>query len=378
MTKKTEKAKGDYLYLGSLAAVVLFGLVMLSSVSSAIAYNRFGDNYYYLKHQVFFGVLPGLAVFYVLSKIDYRLWRKLALLALVTAIGLLVAVFIPGIGFSYGGATRWIHVGFFTFQAAEVVKLAFLIYLASWMERRGEHGVSNFSSGMVPFVSVLGLIMGLILKQPDMGTMMIIVLSSLAVYFVAGGYWKHIVTLFIAGMAGIALLIKMAPYRAARFTVFLNPELDPQGIGYHVNQALLAVGSGGLLGLGLGLSRQKHLYLPEVIGDSVFAIVAEELGFVITSLMITLFALLVYRGLTAGQRAPDLFGKYLATGISAWIAFQTIINIGAMLSIMPLTGLPLPFVSYGSTSTIVLLAACGIVFNISKHAVTKQAVRRWS
>lgn len=370
MTKKTA-SQADYLFITLLGVILVFGLIMLSSASTAVAYQRFQDNYYYLKHQFIFGIIPGLAAFFILSRVDYKIWRKMAFFSLILSIFLLVAVFLPGIGFNYGGATRWIHFGSLTLQPAEIVKLAYLIYLASWMEKR-ENGLRNLS-GVFPFLATLGLITFLIIKQPDIGTMSIIVLTSLSVYFVAGARWKHLLGLAILGVTGIWALIKLAPYRAARLTVFLNPALDPQGIGYHINQALLAVGSGGLFGVGLGLSRQKHLYLPEVIGDSIYAVIAEELGFVFGGILIILFGLLVYQGIKIARRSPDLFSRYLALGIASWIGLQVIINVGAMIGFLPLTGLPLPFVSYGSTSMIVLLSACGIMVNISKSGkVTKR------
>lgn len=367
MSKKSAHGT-DYFLIALLGVILLFGLIMLSSASTAVAYQRFQDNYYYLKHQLIFGVAPGLLLFLIFSKIDYRFWRRLAFPALIAAIVLLVAVFLPGLGFSFGGATRWIKVGSVIFQPAEAVKLAFLIYLASWLEKRGEKGVRDFSYGLIPFITVLGLIMLLVAMQPDIGTMSIIVLASLTVYFVAGAQIKHLAGLSVLGVVLFFILVKIAPYRAARLTVFLNPELDPQGIGYHINQALLAVGSGGLFGLGLGLSRQKHLYLPEVIGDSIFAIIAEELGFIFVTGLVLLFSLLVYRGLKIAREAPDFFGRYLAVGIVAWVGWQVIINIGAMIGFLPLTGLTLPFISYGSSSLVVLMIAMGILVNISKQA----------
>jgi cell division protein FtsW len=202
--------------------------------------------------------------------------------------------------------------------------------------------------------------------------MSIIVVVALMIYFVAGASVKHLIGFGAASLAGLALLIKIAPYRAARFTVFLHPELDPQGIGYHINQALLAIGSGGLFGLGFGFSRQKHLYLPEVIGDSIFAVIAEELGFVVVSIILLVMFALVYRGYHIARNAPDQFAKLVVAGIMSWIGFQSFVNIAAMVGLLPITGLPLPFVSYGSSSLIVLFAAMGIITNISRYATSSQ------
>jgi len=214
--------------------------------------------------------------------------------------------------------------------------------------------------------------------QPDLGTMSVIIASAIAVYFIAGARWRHLAAIGVAGITLFWILIKSAPYRMARFTVFLNPELDPQGIGYQINQALLAIGSGGLFGRGLGKSIQKYNYLPEATGDSIFAIVAEELGFIRVLALIALFVFLTIRGFIIAKRAPDVFGKLVATGITAWIAFQAFINMAAMVALVPLTGIPLPFVSYGGTALLFTLAAVGILINISKYTVEPQKASSFS
>ncbi len=378
LRKASNHRAPDYLFLGLFAFVALFGIVMLSSVSTAVAFQRFGDSLYYVKHQLFNGFIPGIFVCIAMALIDYRLWKKFAFPIFVGAIILLLAVFIPGLGATYGGAKSWLSLGPITFQPSEVAKLAFIIYLAAWLEKRDKKVIKDFSDGLMPFLISLGIVIGLIFLQPDVGTMSIIVMIALMVYFVAGANMKHLAALGALGLAFLWILIKAAPYRAARFTVFLHPELDPQGIGYHINQALLAIGSGGLLGLGFGYSRQKHLYLPEVIGDSIFAIIAEELGFLaVTMFLLVLFGL-IFRGYHIARHAPDVFAKLLVAGIMSWIGFQSFVNISAMVGLLPITGLPLPFVSYGSSSLIVLFAAMGIVINISRQTTegSKQVVRR--
>ena len=219
----------------------------------------------------------------------------------------------------------------------------------------------------MPFLIITGVIVLLIMLQPDMGTMIIIAVSGLILFFAAGAPWKHLLIVISGAAALFLLLIKIAPYRAARLTVFLNPELDPQGIGYHINQALLAIGSGGFFGLGLGRSRQKYLYLPEVTGDSIFAIIAEELGLVLTILLISLFCFLLYRGYKIAKNAPDIYGKLLSIGIVSWLVMQAFINIGAMVTILPLTGIPFPFISYGSSALVVALSAIGLLVNVSRQ-----------
>src|SRR3989304_2139745 len=242
----------DYVLILTFLAILVFGVVMLSSVSSAIAYDRFQDNYYYLKRQIILGVIPGVILFYFLSRIDYHRWRKLALPFLLISIGLLILVLIPGVGVGIGGARRWLNLGGFTFQPSEAVKLTFLIYLATWLAHRGRTAVKDFSYGLLPFLSLVGLIAFLMILQPDVGTMVVIVLISLIVYFIAGARWTHLLGVGAVGALALGVLIKIAPYRAARLTAFLNPDVDPLGISYQINQALLAVGSGGLFGLGLG------------------------------------------------------------------------------------------------------------------------------
>lgn len=358
----------DITFIILLAVLVVFGLVMLSSASSVLSYQTFGDSYYYLKHQILYGVFLGTIAFYVMSRIDYHYWRKHAFPILIFTMALLLAVFIPDVGTKLLGAKRWISVGGFFFQPSEVVKLTFLIYLAAWLEKRGKE-VEDVSYGLLSFLVMLGALVLLIaVAQKDLGTTVVIAVISVVVFFVGGAPWKHLASIIAGGTAALFVLIKIAPYRAARFTVFLNPEVDPEGIGYHINQALLAVGSGGFFGLGLGHSRQKFNYLPEVVSDSIFAIIAEELGFIFAVGVVLLFLAFTIRALKIASRAPDQFGKLIAVGVAVWIGFQAFVNIGAMLSLLPLTGIPLPFISYGSSSLITLFAATGILANISRFS----------
>lgn len=357
--------KPDPVLLSIAGGLVLFGLIALSSAAGPLGYSRFGDTYFFLKHQLLYGVLPGMMAMVVMMYIPYRTWRRLALPLLIVSIVLLVLVFIPGLRAEFGTARSWVQIGPFSFQPSEVVKLTFLFYLAAWLEARGETGVRDLRTGLLPFLILIGVVMGLLLAQPDTGSMAIIVVSALAVYFVAGSSWKHLLALGAAGVAMLALLIKLSPYRAARLTTFLHPELDPQGIGYHVNQALLAVGSGGFWGLGLGHSRQKFQYLPEVQADSIFAIIAEEMGFIVSGALVLLFVVFFWRGLRVLSGAPDYFAKFLGVGILTWIVFQAFLNIGAMVGMLPLTGIPLPFISYGGTAMVTTLAAVGVLLNIS-------------
>ncbi len=359
----------DYLYFGIVSTIILFGLIMLMSASAPNGYAQFGDSYYFLKHQFIFGFIPGVAAMFAFSKIPYTFWKMHAWNLLILSIVLLVAVFIPGLSAGIGTAHSWISIGgVFSLQPSEVVKLTFLFYLAAWLGQRGSHGVRDVNSGLLPFVLVLGSVLGLLIIQPDVGTMSIIAGMSLIVYFIAGAPVTYVLGFVLAGLTGLGLLISLAPYRAARFTTFLHPELDPQGIGYHINQALLALGSGGMFGLGYGHSRQKFQYLPEVATDSVIAVIGEELGMMMVLLVLFAFLAFVWRSIEIAKGAPDAFSKLVVVGVTAWITLQAFVNIGSMVALMPITGVPLPFISYGGTALAVSMAAVGVVLNISRYS----------
>lgn len=350
--------------LGLLA----FGLIVLLSATGPVGVARTGSSLFFVKRQLANGILPGLVLFFIFSIIDYRILRPLALLALMGSIAMLVLVFIPGIGLELGGARGWIGLGSFTLQPTEFVKFGFLIYLSAWLANRdGKDEHHTLENGLLPFLLALGSVMALIVLQPDTGSMAVIVGMSLFVYFLSGAPVIWFASLSVLGMGLLALLIKHSQYRAARFMAFLHPELDPLGVGYHINQALLAIGSGGIFGLGYGHSRQKFLYLPEVGADSIFAVMAEEMGFIFVVLFLVVFALLVSRCLKISREAQDPFGRYLAAGVGAWIAVQAFLNLGSMLGLMPMTGVTLPFISHGGSAMVALLAALGCVAGIPRE-----------
>ena len=365
---KDKQGSPDWYLIGAIWLLVFLGLLMIASAGVALGWQKYQDAYWHLKHQLTMGVLPGVVAFWICSRIDYKRWEKLASPMLFASIVLLILVFVPGIGAPWGTSHSWISVFGFSLQPSEIVKLTFLMYLAAWLASKEEHHIRDLSYGFFPFLIVLSIITALIVLQPDTGTMIIIVSMSLAVYFAAGGSLLHLSWLGAAGLLGLWAIVKVSPYRAARLTTFLHPELDPKGIGYHINQALLAVGSGGILGRGYGHSRQKFAYLPEVVGDSIFAVIAEELGFLLSVVIIAIFAFVAYRGFRLAASCEDPFGRFLVVGIITWFSVQAMVNIGAILGIMPLTGIPLPFISYGGTAMFVSLAAAGILFNISKQA----------
>ncbi len=351
-----------------LFLLLVFGLVILASATAVVGYADFGNNYYYLKHQILFGLLPGLILFLICAKIPYTFWKKNALLIFLFSLLLLALVFVPGISKSNENAQSWLNIAGASLQPSELAKLALIIYLSAWFAKSKEH-VRSFSHGLLPFVIFLGLAAGLIALQPDIGTLSIIILIAVGIYFVAGAKLSHLFGLILLGSCLFTLLIKIDPdgKRLNRFLAFVKPGLDPQGIGYHISQALLAIGSGGLLGLGLGHSRQKFQYLPEVAGDSIFAVMAEEVGFVVCLLFLILLVYFVAQILKTAKEAKDDFVKFLAVGLAVWIGGQSIINIGAMVGLLPLTGVPLPFVSFGGTALFSLLAGCGIIVNALKH-----------
>lgn len=360
--------KPDYVFLALAALITVLGLTFLTSASSVVALENYGDTYFYLKHQLLNGLLPGTILLLVFARLPYQRLRALALPCLGLSILLLGLVFVPGLGVGSGGATRWLNLGGIVVQPSEFVKLMYLVYLAAWLESRGIEKLRSISQGVLPFVLTTGAIGALVVLQPDLGTSTVIAASAFATYLVAGGNLAHLAALGGLGVGSGLVIINTLSHSVDRIKVFLHPELDPQNIGYHVSQALLAIGSGGFLGQGLGYSRQKYQYLPEVTGDSIFAIVAEELGFLFTLLFLLIVGVFLFRGFRIAQRASDDFGRYLATGIIVWLGWQTCINIASMMTLLPLTGVPLPFVSYGGSALTTALAAIGILVNISRQS----------
>lgn len=366
MRKRLQVSCDKYL-LFSVLFLVAFGLLMITSASASYALVRFDDQYIFLRRQFIFGVIPGLLALFFLLKIDYHIWKRWSVVAFLLALILLGLVFIPGLGTSAYGATRWLDLGPISFQPSEFAKLAIILYLAAWLSSRGQKKIGSVFEGLLPFLFILGCIGFFIYKQPDLGTFLLILGISFIVFFSAGGQLKHIFGLGVFTSIAVFFMIRSASYRWDRVMVFLNPELDPQGKGYQISQALIAIGSGGLLGVGLGQSRQKFNYLPEPVGDSIFAIIGEELGFIGAAATVLIFFFIVWRGFRIASRAPDEFGRLLAVGIVSWIGLQAILNIGAITGIMPLTGMPLPFISYGGTSLAFSLAAIGLLLSISKQ-----------
>jgi len=364
MLKKKEFHQPDYILIISFFVLIFIGLLILLSASYFVACEKFDDCFFHLKRQLLRGFLPGLILFIFFSFFNYKFFKKWSLILFLLTLFLLGMVFIPGIGLAKDQAHRWVDLGI-VFQPSEFAKLAFIIYLSAWLSKNKDKIKSK--EIFLPFLFFIIIISSLIILQPDFGTLMVFISLAMVIYFIAGGNIIYIGGLIAIGIPIIIALVRLAPYRLARITSFLHPELDPSGIGYHITQAILAISSGGIFGRGLGYSSQKISYLPEVISDSIFAVMAEELGFIAVLVVIALYFYMTYRIFRLSISSDQFFGKLLAVGIGFWFILQTIINMGAMLGIFPLTGIPLPLIGYGGSSFVVFCAAFGILVNISRQ-----------
>lgn len=360
----------DRALLVSIGLLLFLGIIFLSSASSTLAFYRHMDAYRFVKQQLTHGVLPGILLFYITFRIDYKIYKKFTYLWLALSFLLLILVFIPAFKGDFGTAQSWIVIGgSFAIQPSEMVKLLLILFLSAWFVDKGRK-INELKATTIPFVLFLLAVSFLLVMQPDFGTLSIIALTSLALFYIAGARFWHLLAIFAAAAGGFFVMVKAAPYRMNRFAAWLNPDIDPQGIGWQIKQSLIAVGSGGWLGLGLGSSRQKS-YLPMPANDSIFAVIAEELGFIFTVVFLALFITLIYRGFLIAKRSPDNFAKLVALGITIWLSFQIFINIGGMIKLVPLTGVPLPFISLGGTNLVVTLIAMGILANISKFTTQR-------
>lgn len=339
---------------------------MVYSASAVWADYKFNDSFFFAKRQMLFAGVGIVAMFFIMN-IDYWTWRTWAKVILIICFVLLILVLIPGIGNVRNGSRSWIGVGAFSVQPSEFMKIAMIAFLAKFLSEN-QKAITSFKQGLFPSLGLVFFAFGLIMLQPDLGTGTVMVGTSVVVIFIAGARISHFVGLGLLGVAGFVGLIISAPYRMKRITSFLDPWQDPLGSGFQMIQSLYAIGPGGLFGLGLGQSRQKFFYLPEPQTDFIFAILAEELGFIGGSLILLLFSLLLWRGIRIALGAPDLFGTFLATGIIAMIAIQVMINIGVVTGLMPVTGITLPFLSYGGSSLTLMLMAVGVLLNISRHS----------
>lgn len=357
----------DFWIIFSTLFILGIGIVMVYSASAVLSYQEHqGDWFFYTKRQLLFAILGVIAMFFTMN-VDYWVWKKWAKLGLVICFVLLLVVLIPGVGLVRNGAQSWIGVGAFSIQPAEFMKLAMIAFLAKMLSENQKQ-LPLFFKGLLPPLGILGLAFGLIMLQPDLGTGAVLVGTSMVIIYAAGARLLHLFGLAMIGVVGFIGMVLAAPYRIKRITAFLDPWSDPLGSGFQLIQSLYAIGPGGLMGLGLGMSRQKYAYLPEPQTDFIFSILAEELGFIGGATVLVLFMILFWRGMRAAITAPDLFGSLLATGIISMIAVQVIINIGVVTGMFPVTGITLPFISYGGSSLTLMLTAVGVLLNVSRYS----------
>lgn len=354
----TLPSKYDVLLVVMVILFSVFGLIMIYEASNVAAYHDFSDKYHYVREQSMWLIIAIVSML-LGSKIPYKKYYYASVPLLIVTIILLIAVFLPGIGIKAQGAQRWISIAGLNFQPSELAKLSVILYLSSWLSSR-EKG------RLTAFILLLSLILGLIILQPDLGTAIILGTVFFIIYFLSGSPLWHFFMLTPAAILSILLLALKSPYRYARLTAFLNPDNDPLGVSYHIRQILISFGSGGFWGVGLGASRQKYQFLPEATTDSIFAIIGEELGFIGAGFVILAFFFFLFRIFKIVKNSPDKFSFLLGGGIFAYFGCQILINLGSMVALFPLTGVPLPFISYGGSNLIISMYAVGILLNISK------------
>lgn len=344
--------------------LALVGLVMVFSASAVVAGNRFQDSVFFLKRQLIW-LAMGMVLLHLASRLDYMRWRRLAIPFLILTVLLLIVVLIPGVGVMAKGARRWLRLGALSIQPAEMAKLAVVLYLAAYLAKKRDR-VRELTTGFLPPVILIGLVAGLILQQPDLGTVVMIGLVSFGLLYLGGARLAHLTGLTLAAIPVAAALLLSSGYRRQRLMTFLSPWEDPTDTGFQVTQSFLAFGNGGVFGVGLGAGKQKLFFLPEAHTDFVLALIGEELGLVGTSAILLLFLVLVLKGFQIAARARDPFGRDLALGLTLLLGLQVLINAGVATGLLPTKGLTLPFLSYGGSSLVVSLAGIGILLSVSR------------
>lgn len=356
----------DKPFLIATIILVTAGFFIFSSASLGLL-TRGGNVYSNAAFsQTFFGLFLGTIALFTTMRIPHKFWKKHAFFIFIGAMILTALVFVPHVGFEHGGAKRWLVILGQSFQPSEFLKIAFIIYFSAWASSMKEK-IGTVKQGLIPFLVIVGLVGILLLLQPDTDTFMVTFFAGLGIFLTAGGKWKHIFLLLLCSVIGIAIIASLRPYVKQRITTFINPTQNGLTSGYQIQQSLIAIGSGGFTGRGFGQSIQKFNFLPEPIGDSIFAVAAEEFGFVGAFVILLLFIVFAFRGLKIASKTDDLFGRLLVVGIVILIVSQAFVNIGAMLGVLPLTGIPLPFVSHGGTALLITLAEVGIILNVSKN-----------
>ncbi len=359
------KKRMDLGLLIAILVISIFGIVMVYSASYIWAEYKFNDPFKFVKHQALFFSI-GIVILYIVSNIDYKIYYEKANLLLIGCIALLVLVIIPGIGTVRNGSRSWFGIGSFGIQPSEAAKISLIIFTSKYL-CKNEKDLKSIRKGILPILGIVFLIFGLIMLQPDFGTGVIIVMSIIGLLFVAGVNFKFFIRLGMIGVIGIVGLIAVAPYRLERILSFLNPWSDSLGSGFQIIQSLYAIGPGGLFGYGFLNSRQKHFYLPEPQTDFIFSIISEEFGFMGVLIVSGLFLFIIVKGFQIARKANDTFSKYLAFGVTFQIAFQAVLNLMVVVGLIPVTGVTLPFLSYGGSSLMITLLEIGIVLNISRY-----------
>ncbi len=356
----------DWVLIGSVMALVFIGLIFVFSSSFAISQELHGNTRYFATRQLI-GASIGLVAFILLARIDYRIWQRLSSPIIWVSLALLAAVLIPGVGHEENGAQRWIQIGSLpALQPSEFAKLAVCIYIAAWLAAKGDD-IKRIPLGLVPFCLIIGVIGALLMLEPDLGTFAAIACIGVVMFFLGGATIRHMSILLAGGSAVLFAIVVVAGYGMERIRAFFNAEEVAQEAGFQIINLVSTLGSGGLTGVGLGASRQKFFYVPSAHTDGVFAIIGEETGILGGLIVLSVFALLIYRGIRAGMRAEDRFGTLLAFGIVAWFALQAFFNVAGVTRTIVLTGIPLPFLSFGSSALIASMAAAGILVSISRH-----------
>lgn len=358
-----QKNHFDRMILAFCIFFCLFGMLMIYESSNVTAFKEYGDKYFFIKEQ-FKWFIIGLAGMFIAAIVNYKRYYQLSFPLLLLTIITLMAVFIPGLGIKALGASRWLKLGIVRFQPSELAKLVMIFYLSAWFTNKEKKG------RLMAFLILTGMFVGLVVLQPDLGTSIVLSMIAITLYFLSGAKLSHFFMLIPLVVISIITLIATSAYRLRRFTTFLNPNFDPLGASYHIRQIFISLGSGGFWGLGFGSSRQKYQYLPEASTDSIFAIVGEELGFLGSTVLIILFTVFLYRIFRVARNAKDKNGYLLASGIFTLFASQFLINLGAIVALFPLTGVPLPFISYGGSNLVISLIAIGIILNISRSSVS--------
>ncbi len=367
MPPKTKiRQKPDYILLGTCVILIILGILILASASAAVGVKKFGSTFYLLNHQLLLGLFPGIILGFLAFKKDLTWFKKNAIWLFFSNLILLLIVVFPKIIGTNHTTLRWLGWGPVSFQPAELLKLTLILYWASWWSSFKDKDIKSKNFSLLSFFTVISVIVVLLYLQPDIGTLAVLLFLAALIYFLSDAPFWHNILIVSVGIISFLLLMKSG-YRSNRFAVFLNPNIDPMGIGYQLKQSLITVGSGGFSGVGFGFSTQKFgVFLPELISDSIFAIFAEETGFIGSFILISLFLIFLWRGFRIAYYSKNKFEQLLAASISSWITIQAFINIGAMIGIVPLTGIPLPFISYGGSALISELVGIGILLNISK------------